>query len=393
MANPLSCVVDPCSVQVLHVYNRCVRRAFLCGADAVSRRDYSHRKQWICQRLEFLTGIFAFDIATYAVMSNHFHLVVRSRPDIVASWTDEEVAIRNLRLQGKAWFRRDGTLRKSAAVEIERIVGNPEEVLRLRRKLSDLSSLMSYFDRNLAIRANREDEVTGAFWEGTFRAELLQDEASLLACMAYVDLNPIRAMMAQSLEESDYTGAFDRIGELRSQLATGEFPNVSEPDVAQAPDTVAPDSLVHDSVVLDAETPADPYDKHPSHITGSTLDWATLDWERENQPTIGWLAPIELDQRRGGVDVEHSGRRPSCRGFLPISLVNYLQIVDWAGRQVRPDKRGTIPENVPPILARVGIDAEAFLQSILALGERDRYFRRTERQGCPDLEFSIAHSA
>jgi REP element-mobilizing transposase RayT len=356
VANPRSFVVDPCLVQVLHVFNRCVRRGFLFGIDSVSGRDYSHRKAWFRQRLEFLTGIFAFDIATYAVMSNHFHLVVRSRPDIVASWTDEEVAIRILRLQGKAWFRRDGTLRKSAAAEIERIVGNPDEIQRLRRKLSDLSSLMSYFDRNLATRANQEDEVTGAFWEGTYRAELINDETSLLACMAYVDLNPIRAMLAPSLEESDYTGAFDRIGELRSQLATGEFSDDSEPDVAQTADAVAPDA-----VAPDAETPADSCDNHPSSRKASTLDWATLNWERENQPTIGWLAPIELDERRGGLDIDRSGRRPSCRGFLPISLAKYLQIVDWAGRQVRPDKRGAIPEDVPPILARLGIDSEAFV--------------------------------
>ncbi len=393
MANPRSYIVDPCLVQVLHVYNRCVRRAFLCGADSVSDRDYSHRKEWVWQRLEFLTGIFAFDIATYAVMSNHFHLVVRSRPDIVASWTDEEVAIRNLRLQGKNWFRRDGTLRKSAAAQIDRIVGNPDEVQRLRRKLSDLSSLMAYFDRNLAARANREDEVTGAFWEGTFRAELLHDEASLLACMAYVDLNPIRAMLAQSLEESDYTGAFDRIGELRSQLATGEFPDNPVPDVVQAIS-----AGTHTAETPRAETPPDPCDNAPSPCKVSTLDratseWATFAWERANQPTIGWLAPIELDPRQVGLDIDRSGRRPSCRGFLPISLVKYLQIVDWAGRQVRPDKRGAIPEDAPPILARLGIDSEAFLQSILGLSERDRYFRKTERQGIPDRDFSIAQSA
>jgi hypothetical protein len=362
---------------VLHVFNRCVRRAFLCGVDSVSGRDYSHRKDWIRQRLEFLTGIFAFDIATYAVMSNHFHLVVRSRPDIVASWTDEEVSIRNLRLQGKAWFRQDGTPRKSTAAEIERMIRHPEELQRLRRKLSDLSSLMSYFDRNLANRANREDEVTGAFWEGTFRAELIHDEASLLACMAYVDLNPIRAMLAQSLEESDYTGAFDRIGELRRQLATGEFCQ----EFSDAPETAV------------ADTPGGPNGSPPGPGRPSPRGWATLDWERENQPTIGWLAPIELDQRRRGLDVDGSGRRPSCRGFLPISLIKYLELVDWAGRQVRADKRGSIPDHVPPILARLGIDAEAFLQSLLALGERDRYFRKTERQGSPDRDFSIVQSA
>ena len=61
-------VVDPTQVQIFHVFNRCVRRAFLCGVDSVSGRDYSHRKDWLQSRMEYLTGVFAFDIATFAIM-------------------------------------------------------------------------------------------------------------------------------------------------------------------------------------------------------------------------------------------------------------------------------------------------------------------------------------
>jgi hypothetical protein len=131
--------------------------------------------------MESLTRIFAFDIATFAIMSNHFHLVLRSRPDIVAAWSDEEVALRNMRLQGKLWFRADGSPRRTAEAEIKRIVTNPAELQRIRRKLSDVSSLMAYFDESIAKRANREDQVKGAFWEGVFGCEVLEDEASLLA--------------------------------------------------------------------------------------------------------------------------------------------------------------------------------------------------------------------
>ena len=346
MANPRSYVVDPCSVQVLHVFNRCVRRTFLFGVDSVSGRDYSHRKEWIRQRLEFLTGIFAFDIATYAVMSNHFHLLVRSRPDIVASWTDEEVAIRNLRLQGKAWFRRDGTLRKSAAAEIERIVGNPDEIQRLRRKLSDLSSLMSYFDRNLATRANQEDEVTGAFWEGTYRAELIHDEASLLACLSYIDLNPIRALMAASLEESDYTGAFDRIAELRSQLATGEFSDDPEPDVAQTPDAVPSDAVPPDGLAPDGLAATDSSDNQPSSRKASTLDWATLNWERENQPTIGWLARSSWTRGVGAWTLTGAVGVPVAEGFCRYRWPNICR--SSTGRAARFDRTNEERFRGPP---------------------------------------------
>ena len=233
MTKRRSDVVDPNDVQILHIINRCVRRAFLCGVDSVSGQDYSHRRQWLQDRLEYLVRHFAIEVATFSIMSNHFHLVARTRPDIVASWSDREVAIRNMKLQGKVWFRDDGTPRKSAETEIKRIVGDAEELARIRLKLSDVSSFMSYFDEHIAKRGNQEDGVKGAFWEGTFQAELIEDENSLLACMAYVDLNPIRAMMAETIEESDFTGAFERVGALRSSLATEP---ISDPDSPESPE-------------------------------------------------------------------------------------------------------------------------------------------------------------
>ncbi|MEL7498439.1 MAG: hypothetical protein AAFN77_12580, partial [Planctomycetota bacterium] len=181
MSKVRSETVDPLQIQVFHAFNRCVRRTFLCGVDALSGRDYSHRKQWLRERLEFLLSIFAFDLATYAIMSNHYHLVLRSRPDVVSSWTDEEVVYRNLRLQGKRWFRPSGEERSTTQAEVERIVQDREEVTRIRSKLSDLSHLMAYLNENISKQGNKEDEATGAFWEGTFEADTLDDEESILA--------------------------------------------------------------------------------------------------------------------------------------------------------------------------------------------------------------------
>ena len=92
--------LDPAKVQVFHTAQRCVRRAFLCGEDAVSGRSYDHRKQWIRERLEFLASIFAIDLLTYTVLSNHLHLVMRSRPDVVAAWSNQEVVARYWRCYG-----------------------------------------------------------------------------------------------------------------------------------------------------------------------------------------------------------------------------------------------------------------------------------------------------
>jgi hypothetical protein len=86
--------IENADVGVSHCINRCVRRAFLCGTDAVSGKCFDHRKQWIQDRLEFLAGVFGVDVMGFAVMSNHMHLVLRNRPDVVREWSDEEVARR-----------------------------------------------------------------------------------------------------------------------------------------------------------------------------------------------------------------------------------------------------------------------------------------------------------
>ena len=67
------------STPYYHCICRCVRRAFLCGEDSQSGRNFDHRKQWLVDRIKFLASIFSIDISAYAVMSNHYHLVVKVR--------------------------------------------------------------------------------------------------------------------------------------------------------------------------------------------------------------------------------------------------------------------------------------------------------------------------
>lgn len=395
-------IVEPTKVQFFHLYNRCVRRAFICGIDSVSGIDYSHRKIWLQNRMEYLISIFAFDLATFAIMSNHFHMVLRSRPDIVASWSDEEVAIRNMRLQGKRWFHADGTPRKTAAAEIERIVNDPAELKRIRYKLSDVSSLMSYFDENIAKRANREDEVKGAFWEGVFGCEVLDSVAALLACMVYVDLNPIRAMIAQTLEESEHTGAFERVNELRRQLAMSQAPdsNISGDLISEdASVATQQDGASEGATLLTATSASSPANQaEQAHdrescgtIAGLRLS-GTRQWEREGAGRTGWLAPIEIEARGCGLDPEPNGRRPSRKGFLPISLLKYLEIVEWAGRQQREDKRGSVPSSLAPIFERIGFDSTGFLAAMLKHSSKDEFFTATERKGQPNRLFVAARA-
>ena len=97
MAIARSTVVLKKTEGIYHVVSRCVRRAFLCGDDEVSGNNFEHRKVWIKNRLEELAGIFGIDVCGYSVMSNHMHLILRSRPDLVESWSVMEVARRSER--------------------------------------------------------------------------------------------------------------------------------------------------------------------------------------------------------------------------------------------------------------------------------------------------------
>jgi len=205
--------VNPNEVQVLHLVNRCVRRAFLCGKDDVSGKSFEHRRQWIRQRLEFLASVFAIDCLTYTIMSNHLHLILRSRPDVAKAWTDEEVARRWLRLFPKR-RNSDGSPAEPEKHELSMILSDKKRLAEIRQRLSDVSWWMRCTAENVARRANAEDQCTGRFWEGRYRAQVILDEASLLACAAYVDLNPVRAAMATCPEKADFTGAKDRIDDL-----------------------------------------------------------------------------------------------------------------------------------------------------------------------------------
>jgi hypothetical protein len=123
MPRPLrSEIFKPFEVSISHVVQRCVRRAYLSGVDEVSGKDFSYRKEWIRQRIEKLASVFGVDVLTYAVMSNHLHVVLRNRPDVVETWSDRQVALRWLQIfPGK---RIDEQLGDPTTSDVDRLVND-----------------------------------------------------------------------------------------------------------------------------------------------------------------------------------------------------------------------------------------------------------------------------
>lgn len=81
-----------------HCISRCVRRAFLCGQDHASGQCYEHRRQWIEDKLYELSGLFAIDLCAYAVMSNHYHVVLHVDIEEAARWSRDDIIDRWHRL-------------------------------------------------------------------------------------------------------------------------------------------------------------------------------------------------------------------------------------------------------------------------------------------------------
>jgi hypothetical protein len=201
-----------------HVSSRCVRRAWLWGVDEYAGKDYSHRKQWIIDRLQELNYVYAIDPCAYAVMSNHYHLVLFIDVAKAIGWNEDEVIRRWKKLHRLPTLVQRYVDGKAASLAEQDAA--KEIIAEWRGRLMDISWFMKEMNEHLARRANIEDGVTGRFWQGRFSSQALLDEAGLITAMAYVDLNPIRAGIANSPEESDFTSIQDRIQAIQQQRRT-----------------------------------------------------------------------------------------------------------------------------------------------------------------------------
>jgi REP element-mobilizing transposase RayT len=294
MPIPRKALVDDDLAGCYHVISRCVRRAFLCGDDA------EHRRAMILDLVRQAAGAFAVDVLAYAIMANHLHLVVRTDPCRVRYLTATDVTTRWAAAHPR--LAPDGTSVAWTAAEIAERAADGEWVSKTRQRLRSLSWFMKCIKERLARHANRADHCTGHFWEGRFRSVPLLDQQAVLAAMAYVDLNPIRAALADRPEASDYTSIQARCEARQHHRAAALVPSLAG-----------------------ASTPG---------------------------PEAGlWIAPID----RAILKTYAEEAAPL------ITVDDYLTLVDETGRLVREGKRGAIPAHLAPILDRLQLDLDAWM--------------------------------
>ncbi|TMM44073.1 transposase [Colwellia ponticola] len=206
MPKPRSQQISLSDTPNYHICSRTVRKAFLCGVDKETGVSFEHRRAWIEQRLFQLSQVFAIDICAHAIMHNHIHIVLHVDSERVKKWSTTEVFTRwhslfkgTLLTQG---YQRSENKNTIEAAEMA-MVDSTAAIY--KQRLMDISWFMRSLNEPIARQANKEDNCTGHFWEGRFKSQALLDEGALLACMAYVDLNPIRAGIASTPEQSIYT--------------------------------------------------------------------------------------------------------------------------------------------------------------------------------------------
>lgn len=260
-----------------------------------------------------LSGVFAIDVAAYAVMSNHYHVVIRVDRERAEGWSQDEVLSRWLKMfSGPVLINR--YLRQPERLTEAEIVAVKALIEEYRHRLYDVSWFMRVLNETIARKANQEDGVTGRFWEGRFKSQALLNEEALLSVMAYVDLNPVRAAMAETPEDSDFTSIQERLF------------GVSALDIPK-PGRSA-------STPCQSVTPAE--------------DELHQEWRLSTLPRYSLLA-FHDDSKDG---------KPS----IPFASEDYLSLVDALGRVVHPRKRGKIPDERPPILDRLGLNLPGFVE-------------------------------
>jgi len=302
-----------------HCYVRCIRRAYLCGEDHSTGENYDHRKQWLVSRLRFLSYIYSIDICAYAVLSNHYHVVLHVDQLRAESWSDLEVVERWMQLyKGNVlvdrWVANSNAIDKASLLKVQVCIKE------WRERLCSISWFMRGVNETIARMANEEEGCSGRFWEGRFKSQALLDEAAVLSCMTYVDLNPVRAGIEKDLFESDFTSIQQRLYDYSSEKKSGAKPEIGLSErVAQQQEFKREQSLNELP-----EAPLMPFDGS-SHADIHTA--------------------------------------------LPFTCEDYFQLVNITGRIIREDKRGAILDDIPSVVSCLGIEPDHWVEHIKNFGK------------------------
>lgn len=293
--------VDPAVTRWYHCISKCVRGYGLLGDDPSGTR--TNRKAWLQNRIEELSKIFAISAASFSILDNHLHLLVRLDPEVAKGWSNEEVATRSGLLHPPRNRKRQ--VEPVTQEWVAEKAADQDWIAKMRKRLASLSWYMKSLKEPLSRLANQEDECVGAFFAARFKSIAVLDVIALLIACAYIDLNQLAAGITTLPEKSPYTSITQRI-----EFA---WPNLTQADL---------DAALRGLVV--------------EHLPSGEIEQSH------------WLCPLE-DRRAFGASRE---------GMLEgLSLPKYLLLVDHTARLFREGK-ATLDAAVAPIFERLETTAE-----------------------------------
>ncbi|PIE90010.1 MAG: hypothetical protein CR997_08510 [Acidobacteria bacterium] len=329
MAIPRKRQFDKKKINTLHIYNRTVRHAFLMRKND---EDENHcvRKSIYLNRFKFLLKVFSMESLSYCIMDNHYHLIIRTRPDLVDSWSREEVARRWWQLYPR---KRDAQGHPAVPTQDELDLvffdqtgrQTPEQRCEvLRERLADVSWFMKSLNEYASKVYNKQENCRGAFWEGRYKSQLLADQSAVLAGSVYVDLNPIRAGLAETPEESAYTSGQVRC---RSRIAKRKLEKLRQKCRRKK------ENQEHRREIQELKNRI----------------------EKEANESK-WLSPMKA--------ADLSKPYVGVGSLLKVDEEDYLKLLDWTGRQLHKGKVGRIPKDLDSILTRMEVQAENWLETV-----------------------------
>ena len=308
-----------------HLISRIVQRAFLFGFDEHTGINYDYRLLWVHERIKELSEIFTIIVGGHSFMGNHFHLLIQTRPDLTEALTPREVIQRYFKLYAPEQSKNriltpaEWTILEDEAIQDERLIKE------YRRRLGSLSWYMKALKEQIARRANKESNTTGHFWAERFKSILLASSESVILCQTYIDLNPIRAQMADKPENSKYTSAYQRI---QAKEAAEKMAVIQE--YKKAGNIIHPDKEKEIQEI--------------SKLLGSA----------------DYLAPF------------YNGAT-HLRPFYKYTREESFLLLDNTAREISPNKKGFMDPALDSLFDRLKIDRELWLQAII---NYDKWFYR-----------------